>query len=220
MHPTLLRIPGPRLVRPGVMAVARRHGGGPPGRHGGGPPGRHCGGPPGRHGGGPPGRHCGAPLVMVSRSGCEVGGVSLLGPDDLMNVWPSGVRMPRLAGIRPCHGPEPGAICRVWPAYVPVVGELGAACRVWPANILYSSAVLQTRVKAHVLICMLAPYLAWHLRQAWAPLTFTDGNRPDPADPVPPARAPKAPTTRPRPRPPPTTYPHTASPLCRSTSPP
>jgi hypothetical protein len=34
----------------------------------------------------------------------------------------------------------------------------------------------------------LAPYLVWHLRQAWAPLTFTDEHRPDPADPVAPAR--------------------------------
>ena len=47
---------------------------------------------------------------------------------------------------------------------------------------------LETRVRAHVLICMLAAYLAWHLRQAWAPLTFTDENRPDPPDPVAPAR--------------------------------
>src|SRR6266581_1191615 len=33
---------------------------------------------------------------------------------------------------------------------------------------------LDERVRAHVLICMLACYLSWHLRQAWAPLTFTD----------------------------------------------
>ncbi|TQC36380.1 transposase, partial [Rhodococcus sp. WS4] len=33
---------------------------------------------------------------------------------------------------------------------------------------------LTDRVKAHVLICMLAAYLTWHLRQAWAPLTYTD----------------------------------------------
>ena len=39
---------------------------------------------------------------------------------------------------------------------------------------------------------MLASYLLWHLRQAWAPLTFTDENRPDPADPVAPARRSKA----------------------------
>ena len=35
---------------------------------------------------------------------------------------------------------------------------------------------------------MLAAYLVWHLRQAWAPLTFTDENRPDPIDPVAPAQ--------------------------------
>jgi hypothetical protein len=46
---------------------------------------------------------------------------------------------------------------------------------------------LEERVKAHVLICMLGCYLTWHLRKAWAPLTFTDENPPDPADPVAPA---------------------------------
>ena len=47
---------------------------------------------------------------------------------------------------------------------------------------------LEERVKAHVLICMLACYLTWHLRQAWAPLTFTDQDPPAPASPVAPAR--------------------------------
>jgi hypothetical protein len=52
---------------------------------------------------------------------------------------------------------------------------------------------LEDRVKAHVLICMLACYLIWHLRRAWAPLTFTDENPPDPANPVAPAhRSPAA----------------------------
>jgi hypothetical protein len=46
----------------------------------------------------------------------------------------------------------------------------------------------ENRVRAHVFICMLASYLTWHLRQAWAPLTFTDENRPEPADPVAPAQ--------------------------------
>jgi hypothetical protein len=46
----------------------------------------------------------------------------------------------------------------------------------------------ETRVRAHVFICMLAAYLTWHLRQAWAPLTFTDENRPEAADPVAPAQ--------------------------------
>jgi hypothetical protein len=47
---------------------------------------------------------------------------------------------------------------------------------------------LEERVKAHVLICMLACYLTWHLRRAWAPLTFTDQNPPAPGNPVAPAR--------------------------------
>jgi hypothetical protein len=47
---------------------------------------------------------------------------------------------------------------------------------------------LEERVRAHVLICMLACYLTWHLRKAWAPLTFTDENPPAPENPVAPAR--------------------------------
>jgi hypothetical protein len=47
---------------------------------------------------------------------------------------------------------------------------------------------LEERVRAHVLICMLACYLTWHLRRAWAPLTFTDQNPPAPDNPVAPAR--------------------------------
>jgi len=46
---------------------------------------------------------------------------------------------------------------------------------------------LEKRVRGHVLICMLAAYLTWHLRQAWAPLTYTDEEPPVPADPVAPA---------------------------------
>jgi hypothetical protein len=47
---------------------------------------------------------------------------------------------------------------------------------------------LEERVKAHVLICMLACYLTWHLRRAWAPLTFTDEEPPMASNPVAPAR--------------------------------
>ena len=47
---------------------------------------------------------------------------------------------------------------------------------------------LGERVKAHVLICMLACYLTWHLRRAWAPLTFTDQDPPQQDNPVTPAR--------------------------------
>ena len=46
----------------------------------------------------------------------------------------------------------------------------------------------ETRVRVHVLICALAAYLVWHLRAAWAPLTFTDEHRPTATDPVAPAR--------------------------------
>ena len=46
---------------------------------------------------------------------------------------------------------------------------------------------LEDRVKAHVLICMLACYLTWHLRLAWAPLTFTDEQPPTASNPVAPA---------------------------------
>jgi hypothetical protein len=52
---------------------------------------------------------------------------------------------------------------------------------------------LEDRVKAHVLICMLACYLTWHLRRAWAPLTFTDEHPPAPSNPVAPThRSPAA----------------------------
>ena len=47
---------------------------------------------------------------------------------------------------------------------------------------------LEERVKAHVLICMLGCYLTWHLRRAWAPLTFTDQDPPAQDNPVTPAR--------------------------------
>ena len=46
---------------------------------------------------------------------------------------------------------------------------------------------LEDRVRAHVLICMLAGYLVWHLRRAWAPLCFTDDQPPTRPDPVAPA---------------------------------
>jgi hypothetical protein len=47
---------------------------------------------------------------------------------------------------------------------------------------------LAGRVRGHVLICMLACYLTWHLRQALAELTFTDQHIPQPTDPVAPAQ--------------------------------
>ena len=47
---------------------------------------------------------------------------------------------------------------------------------------------LEDRVKAHVLICMVACYLVWHLRKAWAPMTFTDERPPERDNPVAPAQ--------------------------------
>jgi hypothetical protein len=47
---------------------------------------------------------------------------------------------------------------------------------------------LPERVRAHVLICMLAAYLTWHLRHALRPLTFTDENPTTRTDPVAPAQ--------------------------------
>lgn len=41
---------------------------------------------------------------------------------------------------------------------------------------------LTGRVEAHLLICMLAQYLTWHLRRAWAPLTYTDQQPPPPRE--------------------------------------
>ena len=47
---------------------------------------------------------------------------------------------------------------------------------------------LEDRVKGHLLMCMLAAYLVWHLRRAWAPLCYTDEHPPGRHDPVAPAR--------------------------------
>ncbi len=46
----------------------------------------------------------------------------------------------------------------------------------------------EPRVRAHTFICMLALYLVWHLRRAWAPICFTDEDPPPRTDPVAPAR--------------------------------
>jgi hypothetical protein len=47
---------------------------------------------------------------------------------------------------------------------------------------------LEERVRAHVFLCMLAYYLAWHLRQALKPLLFDDEQPPQQPDPVAKAR--------------------------------
>jgi transposase len=43
---------------------------------------------------------------------------------------------------------------------------------------------LEDRVRAHLLICMLAEYLRWHLRHAWAELLFQDDTPRSNTDPV------------------------------------
>lgn len=43
---------------------------------------------------------------------------------------------------------------------------------------------LESRVRAHVFLCMLAYYVEWHLREAWAELLFKDSQRPVRFDPV------------------------------------
>jgi hypothetical protein len=55
---------------------------------------------------------------------------------------------------------------------------------------------LAGRVRAHVLVCMLACYLVWHLRRALAPVTFTDEAPPARPDPVAPARRSPAAATK------------------------
>jgi transposase len=42
----------------------------------------------------------------------------------------------------------------------------------------------EDRVRAHAFLCLLAYYLEWHLRAAWAPLLFQDEQPPLTADPV------------------------------------
>ena len=79
---------------------------------------------------------------------------------------------------------------------------------------------LEDRVQAHMLICMLACYLTWHLRRAWAPLTFTDQDPPRQENPVAPAAAPRPPRPRPRPSTTRPAAPTAASAGCSSTWPP
>jgi len=52
----------------------------------------------------------------------------------------------------------------------------------------------EDRVRAHAFLCLLAYYLEWHLRQAWAPLLFTDEQPPLTADPV--AKAERSPAAK------------------------
>lgn len=59
---------------------------------------------------------------------------------------------------------------------------------------------LETRVRAHLFLCMLAYYVTWHLKRAWAPLLFADENPPDKTtrDPVAPAERSESATAKAR----------------------
>ena len=62
---------------------------------------------------------------------------------------------------------------------------------------------LETRVKAHIFLSMLALYVQWHMVEAWTSLTFADEAGPDAArlaDPVAPAKRSKAALTKVRTR--------------------
>ena len=52
----------------------------------------------------------------------------------------------------------------------------------WPVRAM--THYLEKRVRAHILLAMLAYYVEWHLREAWAPLLFKDEHPPQTNDPV------------------------------------
>src|SRR6266568_4011695 len=73
------------------------------------------------------------------------------------------------------------------------LAEVEADFRSWKATDLQLRPIYhwtENRVRAHLLLCLLAGYLTWHLRRALGPITFTDTDRPGPARPDPVAPAP------------------------------
>jgi len=79
---------------------------------------------------------------------------------------------------------------------------------------------LADRVRAHVLVCMLACYLTWHLRQASPSSPSPTRTSPPPPTPSPPRSAPPRPPPKTPPSTPPAGYPPIATATCLSTSPP
>ena len=72
------------------------------------------------------------------------------------------------------------------------LSEVEADFRSWKAMDLALRPIYhwtENRVRAHIVLCLLAGYLTWHLRRALAPITFADTARPGPTrpDPVAPA---------------------------------
>jgi transposase len=61
---------------------------------------------------------------------------------------------------------------------------------------------LENRVRAHILLCVLAYYIEWHMREAWRELTFADEDQAAKAtrDPVAPAKRSEAPQEKARSR--------------------
>jgi len=79
---------------------------------------------------------------------------------------------------------------------------------------------LEDRIRSHLLICMLAEYLRWHLRHAWAELLFQDDTPRSNTDPV--AKATRSqgdPQGRPPPHPRAGALPHDRQPLRRAREP-
>jgi hypothetical protein len=81
------------------------------------------------------------------------------------------------------------------------LAQVEADFRSWKATDLALRPIYhwtESRVRAHILLCLLAGYLTWHLRRALAPLTFADTDRtapwdrPDPVAPASPSPAAKA----------------------------
>ncbi|MGH7910287.1 MAG: IS1634 family transposase [Candidatus Dormibacteraceae bacterium] len=81
----------------------------------------------------------------------------------------------------------PDAVVRVYKS----LSRVERAFRTWKGLDLQVRPIYHwsaDRVRAHVLLCLLAYYVRWHLERAWAPLLFRDEARPEPADPVAPAQ--------------------------------
>ncbi|HEV2268554.1 MAG TPA: hypothetical protein VGR92_03775 [Steroidobacteraceae bacterium] len=72
---------------------------------------------------------------------------------------------------------------------------------------------LETRVRAHIFLCMLAYYVEWHLLEAWRPLLFADEDQAAKAhrDPVAPAERSGRRCRKSPPTPSPTAHRYTAS---------
>jgi hypothetical protein len=100
-----------------------------------------------------------------------------------------GAGLPLAALLRICSLESPGVVS----AYKQLKeAEKGFGAFKGPLEVRPIGHRLENRVRAHPLICMLAYYLVWHLRQAWADLLFSDHNSASNTDPV--AKATRSPS--------------------------